>query len=62
MAKRETKDKTPNRYTTIIALKENVKRLSDARDAWKAETKNFSQVGLVPFILHLLDSYEQNRK
>ena len=51
-----------SKYTTIIASKEAVKRLSEARDKWKEEQNNVSQVGIIPFVLFLLDSYENQRK
>ena len=50
------------KYTTIILSKEAVKKLSTARDKWKEENKNFSQIGLGPFALQLLDFYETHKK
>lgn len=58
--KREKQPRNPN-YTSIIASKTAVKRLSDARDKWKDENKNFSQVGLIPFAIFLLEEYEKNK-
>ena len=56
------KEQKLSKYSTIIASKENIKRLADARNLWKEQEKNYSQIGLMPFIMYLLDSYEQQRK
>jgi len=45
-----------NAYTTIIISKILVKRLTEARDKYKKDNKIFSNLGLGPFILHLLDN------
>ncbi len=47
-------------YTTIIAHRAALERLCLARDTWKVENRDFKKLGLMPFVLHLLDFYEQN--
>jgi hypothetical protein len=59
---KEPKAKKESKYTTIIASKAAVKQISDARNKWKEEHKNFNQVGLVSFILYLLDFYYTNKE
>jgi hypothetical protein len=56
------KEKKESKYTTIVISKEILTRLSQARDLWKEENRNFSQVGLGPFIMTLIDSYENRGK
>ena len=50
------------KYTTIIISKEAARKLSEARDKWKEDNKSFSQIGLGPFALQLLDFYETHKE
>jgi len=46
-------------YTTLILTKEANKRLTEARDKYKAKNKMFSNLGLGTFIIILLDEYDE---
>ena len=58
---KKIKEQNNSKYSTIIATKDSIHRISLARDAWKVEQRNFSQVGIMPFMLYLLDFYEINK-
>jgi len=57
-----SKEPKNDKYSTIIASKEDIIRISKARDAWKLEQKNFSEIGITKFMIFLLEFYENQKK
>jgi len=58
---KKSTSKKKGRYTTIITLRTSMERLCLARDTWKVQNRDFKKLGLMPFILYLLDFYEENK-